>query len=58
MSDIKRLQLGSKVASATVLLGQHAKLETKPQQLIETSMAAFLGVHFLATAFTTSNGGT
>tara|TARA_R110000744_G_scaffold35055_3_gene81418 strand:- start:7642 stop:8562 length:921 start_codon:yes stop_codon:yes gene_type:complete len=55
LSDIKLFQLGQN--SVTELPSQAAKLEKDLQQLVEQHMDTFLGVKFLATEFTTSNGG-
>ena len=55
MSDIKLFQLGQN--AVTELLSQAAKFEKDLQQLVEQHMETFLGVTFLASEFTTSNGG-
>ncbi len=56
MSDIKLFQLDNN-NSVTELASQYAKLEKDLQQLIEQHMDVFLGVRFLASEYTTSNGG-
>ncbi|MCW8093211.1 DUF5655 domain-containing protein [Alteromonas sp. ASW11-130] len=55
MSDIKLFQLGQN--AVTELTSQAAKYEKDLQQLVEQQMETFLGVSFLASEFTTSNGG-
>lgn len=55
MSDIKLFQLGQ--GEVTELVSKSAKLEKDLQQLVEPHMEVFLGIRFLATEFTTSNGG-
>lgn len=55
MSDIKLFQLGQ--SEVTELVSKSAKLEKDLQQLVEPHMEVFLGIRFLATEFTTSNGG-
>ncbi len=55
MSDIKLFQLGQN--AVTELMSQAAKYEKDLQQLVEQQMETFLGVSFLASEFTTSNGG-
>lgn len=57
MSDIKLYQISNENKRVTELVGQHAKLEKELQKLIEDNMDAFLSVRFLASEFTTSNGG-
>lgn len=55
MSDIKLFKLGSNTVSE--LMSQAARYEKDLQELLEQQMETFLGVSFLATEFTTSNGG-
>ncbi|MGE6416671.1 DUF5655 domain-containing protein [Alteromonas macleodii] len=55
MSDIKLFKLGSN--SVSELMSQAARYEKDLQELLEQQMETFLGVSFLATEFTTSNGG-
>ncbi|CAH9060281.1 hypothetical protein PSECIP111854_02574 [Pseudoalteromonas sp. CIP111854] len=55
MSDIKLFQLGQ--GEVTELVSKSAKFEKDLQQLVEPHMEVFLGIRFLATEFTTSNGG-
>ncbi|MDP5028904.1 MAG: DUF5655 domain-containing protein [Paraglaciecola sp.] len=55
MSDIKLFKLGQN--SVTELFSKAAKLEKDLQQLLEQQMDTFLGISFLASEFTTSNGG-
>jgi predicted transport protein len=55
LSDIKLFQLDQN--KVTELLSQPAKLEKDLQRLVEQHMFTFLGVNFLASEFTTSNGG-
>ncbi|WP_105257907.1 DUF5655 domain-containing protein [Pseudoalteromonas sp. T1lg88] len=57
MSDIKLFQLGGNQSQVVELPSQAAKLEKDLQQLVEQHMDTFLGVRFLATEFSTSNGG-
>lgn len=54
MSDLKLFQLGRSVRE---LAGQSMALERPLQRLIEQHLDIFLGARFLATEFTTSNGG-
>lgn len=55
MSDIKLFQLWQ--GEVTELVSKSAKLEKDLQQLVEPHMEVFLRIRFLATEFTTSNGG-
>lgn len=55
MSQIKVFQLGQN--EVVELPSQAAKLERDLQLLVEQNMESFLGIRFLATEFTTSNGG-
>ena len=55
MSDIKLFKLGQNTVSE--LMSQAAKLEKDLQHLVEHQMDTFLGIQFLASEFTTSNGG-
>ena len=57
MSAIKLFKVGKDKESVTELFSQAAKLEKDLQQLVEKHMESFLGVRFLASEFTTSNGG-
>lgn len=57
MSDIKLFQLDQAKGSAIELMRAQAKLEKDLQQLVESQMETFLNVKFLASEFTTSNGG-
>lgn len=57
MSDIKLFRISKDATHVEELLAQSAKLEKDLQQLVEPHMETFLGVKFLATEFTTSNGG-
>ena len=57
MSDIKLFRIIKDAPHVEELLAQSAKLEKDLQQLVEPHMETFLGVKFLATEFTTSNGG-
>jgi len=56
MSDIKLFHVKDS-NNVAELVTQYAKLEKDLQQLIEANMDTFLGVRFLASEFTTSNGG-
>lgn len=56
MSDIKLFRL-EPTNQVSELSSQFAKLEKDLQQLIESQMECFLGVHFLATEYTTTNKG-
>jgi len=55
MSDIKLFQLSG--ASLTELNGSSAPLERSLQTTFENNLEALLGVRFLASEYTTSNGG-
>lgn len=57
MSDIKLFQLDQTKGTALELVRAQAKLEKDLQQLVESQMETFLNVKFLASEFTTSNGG-
>ncbi len=57
MSDIKLFQLDQARGAALELVRAQAKLEKDLQQLVESHMETFLNVKFLASEFTTSNGG-
>lgn len=57
MSDIKLFRLNQQTAGVAELASQFARLEKDLQLLVEQHMEAFLGVRFLASEYTTSNGG-
>ncbi|XQF89914.1 hypothetical protein ACOBV8_14820 [Pseudoalteromonas espejiana] len=57
MSDIKLFKLDQAKGTALELVRTQAKLEKDLQQLVESQMETFLNVKFLASEFTTSNGG-
>ncbi|WP_417437015.1 DUF91 domain-containing protein [Idiomarina abyssalis] len=57
MSDIKLFRVNDDNSQVEELFAQSARLEKDLQQFVEPHMETFLGIKFLATEFTTSNGG-
>ena len=55
MSDFKLFNIGSQ--QITELTGTTDTIEKSVQTLFEKNLLALLGVHFLATEFSTTNGG-